>query len=241
MDVAATGVITDPDPPRPINPGDPFAYRIELTETSGVREATSVIVEGVFDDPCFDLTDFDERDVSVRNSSALIDWNPVARSLTVSDLTVPAGETVTIEAADLLLSSTEPCTELCARARVSYLHRPGNPHTRGDRLTEDPDTSSCGDSTCLWIHPKTYLRKGGVEPALCPLAGRPDLGALFPLPALVFVELPYEDPGYGLSLADPGSPADNSCLIFYRVDEVDRIVLRRQWAGPTADVRIESP
>jgi hypothetical protein len=236
MDITATGIIQDPDPPRPINPGDGFGYRIRLDETSGVVEATEATVTAVLDDPCIDVFALEAQDVLVQGSSAAVDWDPGTQILTVSGITVPAGGAVTIEISDLLLSTTAACTELCARAEATWLARPGNTYTRSRTETEDPDAAACDDATCMMVHPKTYLRRGRVDPSLCPLDARPDLDAVFPLSPVLFVDLPYEDAGYGLPVVHPGSPAGNSCLLYYQVDEVDRILPVRD----AADLRIEA-
>jgi len=240
MDVTATGIIRDPDPPRPINPGDGFGYRILLVETSGVEDATDVRMTIVLDDPCFDLSSFDVLDVAVSGSTALVGWFPNGQSLIVYGFTIPAGGTVSVEISDLHLSTTALCTRPCARAEVTWLSRPGNAQTRGRTETEDPETADCDDATCMLVHPKTYLRRGGADPSLCPLAARPDLDTVFPLPPVLFVDLPYEDAGYGLPAAHPGSPAGNSCLLFYQVDEVDRILLVRDASDPAAALRVEA-
>jgi uncharacterized lipoprotein YddW (UPF0748 family) len=87
--------------------------------------------------------------------------------------------------------------------------------------------------------PAAGLRKGSVDPALCPLSSAPPLGAIFPLDAAqAYVYLPRDDPGYRLAPGDTGSPSDNSCLIFYQADGVSRIRLVPGPSNPQADVRL---
>jgi hypothetical protein len=83
------------------------------------------------------------------------------------------------------------------------------------------------------------LRKGSVDPALCPLTGPPDLSSLFPLPPpSAAITLPWEDTFYRLPPWDPQSPPDNSCLIFYQVDDCPRIAVVAGRSSPDA-VRLE--
>ncbi|MFC2172244.1 glycoside hydrolase family 10 protein [Acidobacteriota bacterium] len=81
---------------------------------------------------------------------------------------------------------------------------------------------SLGKGTTI---PMTGLMRGVVDPLLCPLTGRPDMRAIFPLAPYGYIELPWEHSGYRLPMTDPNSPPDNSCLIFYQIDEADRITV----------------